>query len=89
MLKVVVQGSFHQGNVRFQQSAGKQCTCCSLFSVAFILIKSQGHWNSDDLDFIVENGDSIYKSLNVVTYLALNELPAHIPFDMSDYLLVI
>jgi len=61
-----VQGSFNQGNERFQLTAGRQCTCNALSSVAFkLLIKSQGTWTSRDMDFILENGDAIYKSLNI------------------------
>jgi len=74
-LKSVVQGSYHQGDERFGDSAGKQCTCCALFSVIFTLMKSPGHWNFNDLDFIVEKGDSIYKNLNVNRYLMFSELP--------------
>ena len=37
-----VQGSFNQGNERFGLTAGRQCTCNALTSVAFTLIKSQG-----------------------------------------------
>jgi len=35
----IIQGSFHQGNPKFVESAGKQCTCCSLVSIAFSNIK--------------------------------------------------
>ena len=76
----VIQGSFHQGNEKFGETAGKQCTCCSLFSVAFGLVKSPGHWVSNDLDFIVENGDTIYKTLDKETYLMVSELPKEISF---------
>ena len=68
----------HQGNNKFGDSAGKQCTCCSLFSIAFTLTKSPGHWDSHDLDFIVNMGDRIYKEVNIPTYLALTELPHEI-----------
>ena len=70
-----VQGSFNQGNKRFGFTAGRQCTCNALTSVAFTLIKSQGTWNSRDMDFILENGDAIYKSLNIDGYVAMDELP--------------
>jgi len=65
-----VQGSFNQGNERFGLTAGRQCTCNALSSVAFTLIKSQGTWNSRDMDFILENGDAIYKSLNINEHFA-------------------
>ena len=73
----VTQGSFHQGNEKFGDTAGKQCACCSLFSVAFTLIKSPGHWDCKDLDFILENGDCIYKELNTNIFLMFDELPRH------------
>jgi len=40
----ITQGSFHQGDERFGESAGKQCTCCSLYSIAFSRVKNPGNW---------------------------------------------
>ena len=58
-----VQGSFNQGNERFGLTGGRQCTTCNaLTSVAFTLIKSSGTWNNRDMNFILENSDTIYKS---------------------------
>ena len=76
----VVAGSFHQGCLfKFGNSAGKQCTCCALFSIAFTLVKSPARWTRYDLDFILENGDSIYKrSVNKDDYLMIPELPKEI-----------
>ena len=75
----VVQGSNHQGNEKFGETAGMQCTCCSLFSVAFTLVKSPGYWDrKKDLDFILNNGDQIYKTLNTFRYLMFPELPRQI-----------
>ena len=73
-----VQGSFHQGNIKIGETAGKQCTCCSLFSVAFTLVKTPGYWDRKDLDFILENGNRIYKGLNTNRYLMVPELPRQI-----------
>ena len=73
-----VQGSFHQGNIKFGETAGKQCTCCPLFSVAFTLVKTPGYWDRKDLDFILENGNIIYKGLNTNRYLMVPELPRQI-----------
>ena len=73
-----VQWSFHQGNIKFGETAGKQCTCCSLFSVAFTLVKTPGYWDRKDLDFILENGNRIYKGLNTNRYLMVPELPRQI-----------
>ena len=70
-----IQGSFHQGDPKFGHSAGKQCTCCSLFAIAFTLCKSPSRWNNNDLDFIVEYGDLVYKGLNTEKYLMIPDLP--------------
>ena len=78
-----VQGSYNQGNKRFGLTAGRQCTCNALSSVAFTLIKSPGTWNSKDMDFILENGDTIYKSLNIDGYVAMDELPKQFIFKNS------
>ena len=35
-----VQGSFHQGNVeKFGDTAGRQCTCIALFTIAYASFK--------------------------------------------------
>lgn len=78
-----VQGSFHQENQKFGETAGNQCTCCSLFSIAFTLIKRPGYWDRKDLDFILENGDRIYKDLNPSEYLMFSEPPDEIPLFES------
>ena len=75
-MEKVVQGSFHQGATKFGESAGSQCTCCALFSVVFNqLIKSSGRWDSFDLDYIVSNGDKVYKDLGKSGYLMFDDLP--------------
>ena len=71
----VTQGSFHQANARFGATAGRQCTCCALFSVVFSVVKRQAYWDSKDIDFVVQNGDRVYKSLNREDYKMFNELP--------------
>ena len=76
----VVRGSFHQGNERFGESAGKQCTCCSLFSIAFTKVKSLGYLDSNDIDFVVENGDQIYKELNKRTFIDIRASKQNISF---------
>ena len=36
--------SEHFVNVVAENFAGKRCTCCSLFSIAFTLVKSPARW---------------------------------------------
>ena len=57
----ITQGSFHQGNEKFGQTAGKQCTCNALFSIAFSNIKNQGNWDYIDVNYVLEHGDKLYK----------------------------
>ena len=68
----------------FGESAGKQCACCSLYAISFTAVKSPGHWNSDDIDFIVKEGDNLYKSLNKNTYLMVPDLPEFVPMFESQ-----
>ena len=84
LFQKIIQGSFNQAHPMFRESVGKQCTCCSLYAISFNIVKSPGHWNSRDLDFIVSNGDKLYKSLNKDTYLMIPDLPKHFfKFDES------
>ena len=46
----LVQGSFHQGNHRFGEIAGRQCVCNSLMSFIRSSIKKVSYWKSQDLD---------------------------------------
>ena len=55
-------------------TAGMQCTCNVLNSVTFTLEKCQ----------VTENSDAIYKSLNIVGYVAMDKLPHEfIPFGLE------
>ena len=75
----ITQGSFHQGNVeKFGLTAGRQCTCCTLFSTVFSVVKNPGHWDKIDIDYVVENGDKTFKEINSPGYLMFNELPRKI-----------
>ena len=86
MFQNVVQGSFHQGDrIRFGNTAGTQCTCCCLTSLTLTLVKTPGRWHSRDLDFIVENGDRIYKSLNKIGSIEVTEIPSEFSLLESPF----
>ena len=74
----ITQGSFHQGNEQFGQTAGKQCTCNALFSIVFSNIKNQGNWDFIDINYVLEHGDKLYKESNTDLYLMFNDLPREI-----------
>ena len=60
----VVQGTHHQGDIRYGTTAGNQCLCISLIAVCWSFIKSISRWDSNDLDQILREGDELLKSLN-------------------------
>ena len=69
----IVLGTFNQASDEFGESAGKQCTCCSLYSIVFTrLIKRPGHLNKFDIIFIVRQGYLVYKSLKTDEQIMYN-----------------
>ena len=41
-----VSGTFHQGNIaKFDQTAGCQCFCNTLYAIAWSVVKRTGLWN--------------------------------------------
>ena len=74
----VVKASYHQGNSRFGVTAGSQCACNSLFALAWSIIRKVFLWNTFDLNYILEHGDLMYKSLNLIRPLAIIDLPCNI-----------
>ena len=74
----ITQGSFHQADERFGSTAGRQCTCCALFSATLSVVKNPAYWDFDDINYVVENGDFLYKMLNRDGYLMFSELPKEI-----------
>ena len=70
-----VKASCHQGHIKFGHSAGMQCACNSLFAICFTTVKPVALWTTINLDFILDNGDQIYKELNVTGPLSSQELP--------------
>ena len=70
-----VQGSYHQGDQRFGETAGTQCACNSLFALLWSKVKQVYTWNRTDLDKILVEGDLLYKSLNTLDLLSVDDLP--------------
>ena len=71
-----IQGSFHQGNVeKFGEMSGRQCTCKTLFTIAYLSFKSLGIWNNCDLDVILMNENQSYKSLDRTDYVSVTDFP--------------
>ena len=70
-----VQGDFNQADVKFGTSAGNQCAVNSLVAICFSNVKKISIWNNVHLNFVLENGDSVYKNKGYVGYLTFQQLP--------------
>ena len=64
-IQKVVQGNYKQADLRFGESAGKQCSCMSLASVCMTKIRKPSIWKSLDLDFILLHGDALYIAIGI------------------------
>ena len=74
-----VKASYHQGHIKFGDSAGMQCACNCLFAICFNAVaKRVALWKMNDLNFILDQGDQIYKELNISGMLSIQELPTTI-----------
>ena len=69
-------GSYHQGNRQFDDTAGVQCS--SLYALCWSQIKKVGFWDRLDLDHVLTEGDSLYKTLNTFDILSVYNLPRFI-----------
>ena len=77
----VIQGSFHQGHLKFGHTAGIQCACNSLYALCWSTIKRVSVWTTSDLDYVLENGDSLFKSINTNMALNVDELPVNVNIE--------
>ena len=74
-------GSFHQGYPKFGETAGVQCTSNTLFALCWAGIKRATIWSSWGLDYILERGDQLYKSLNTQSLLSVLDLPCNLEIE--------
>lgn len=80
-----VKASSHQGDVKFGISAGLQCLCNCLFSIALSTHRRIALWTAHDLDLILTKGNEIYCILNVTGPLSIPELPTVIDFADNHF----
>ena len=83
-IEKVVSGTFHQAHPKFGDSAGIQCACNALYAICFSLIKKISLWKAFDLDYILENGDAVFKTFRIQRALSINELPSKIKIENYD-----
>ncbi|CAC5380567.1 unnamed protein product [Mytilus coruscus] len=84
----VVQGSFHQGDIRFGIDSGKQCVANCLSALGHSKLKDLNDWDPMHLDNVLIDGNEIYRNIHGDnTHLLVSDLPGMI--DMSGKLLEI
>ncbi|XP_062572298.1 uncharacterized protein LOC134234263 [Saccostrea cucullata] len=79
---VSVQGSFHQADPMFGDTAGTQCVANCLSGLAYNLLKSAKLWQTADVNKVLVNGDELYTHLQNCSsitsrYLLVEELPQY------------
>ena len=74
----VLQAPHHQGDVRYVTTRGIQCSCMSLMSVSWTLLRFPDRWDKLDLDGMLGKGDQLFKSLGKFRYLGMEDLPQEI-----------
>ena len=74
-LQKSIQGTFHQAHPKFGETSGIQCACNSLFAICWSSIKRVSIWKPWDLDYILEHGDALFKDINILRPLSVEELP--------------
>ena len=83
------QATHHQGDIRYgSDSAGKQCTSNAYFAIIFSSIKRHRLWKSFDLDYVMEQGDKMFKKVcedkKLYEYLAVDELLLNFPLEGTN-----
>ena len=61
--------------------AGIQCACNSLYALCWSTIKRISVWTTSDLYYVLENGDSLFKSINTNMALNVDELPVNVNIE--------
>ncbi|XP_062606132.1 uncharacterized protein LOC134267940 [Saccostrea cucullata] len=82
LYNVSVQGSFHQADPMFGDTAGTQCVANCLSGLAYHLLKSAQIWQTADVNKVLVNGDELYTYLQNCSsitsrYLLVDELPQY------------
>ena len=66
-----VQGDFNQADTMFGDTGGNQCSINCLVAICFSTVKKISCWNNVHLNFVLENGDAIYKNLGYTGHILL------------------
>ena len=80
-----VLGTFHQGDLKYGDTAGVQCMCNALFSLCWAKVKKVSLWKSFDLDYVLDRGDEVYKQLNKKGFLLILDLPSVVAVEEHPF----
>ena len=58
-----------------------QCTSKAYLAIIFLTIKNINTWKSFDLDYVLEQEDSVFKDVDMNQALAVEELPLNISIE--------
>ena len=79
-------GSFRflPSNLKYGETAAIQCTSNAFIAVCFAAVKNVLIWKSWDLDFILDQGEILMKSLSLYHAIAVDELLLSLKIKGSD-----
>lgn len=76
-----VHGTLNQADAKYGETSGMQCVPNALFAIIWSVIHKVSLWTSWDLDYILDNGDTIFKSLNTFGAISFDQLPYSITVE--------
>ena len=82
-----VQGNFNQGDERFHESRGIQCSCMTIVSICMTKVRKPTIWKELDLDFVLTQGDNLFKSTGINRMLYSDELPKVFDLENSKFVI--
>ena len=83
-IKKAVFGSYNQENLKYGETAGIQFILNAFTAVCFSAVKNVSIWKPWNLDFILDQGDILMKSLSLYHALAIDELLLYLKIEGSD-----
>ena len=66
-IQKTVHGTHHQGSLKYGEYAGRQCTANAYFAIIYSAIKNIGIWKHFDINYILEQGNRIFRDVCVAT----------------------
>ena len=79
-----IQACHHQVHLKYRESAGMQSTSNAYFSIAYSVIKKPSIWKSWNLDYILEQGDILFKCPGIGQPLTVDELLFNFKIENSN-----